>query len=85
MILLLYELFVSLTLVYLCSEFGEQVKSAFAEIEQAIYLCDWHLFANDIQKMLPTIIIVTQKPIVFHGIGIITATRQSFENVNKWN
>lgn len=42
---------------------------------------NWYLFPKDIQRMLPTVMIVTQKVIVLRGFEDFSCTRGSFQNV----
>lgn len=42
---------------------------------------DWNSYPMEIQRILPTIMIVTQKPIYVAFFGSITASRETFRRV----
>lgn len=68
-----------LTLIY--SEFGERVTNEFNEVDNMFCHLNWYSLPKDIQRMLTTVIISTQEPIVLRGFGNYSCTRGSFQNV----
>lgn len=69
------------TVFYFC-ETAELVSIQFDGIKHAIWQCDWYLFPNKIQRMLPTVIAGAQTPVIVRGFGNLIFTRQSIKQVN---
>lgn len=61
--------------------YGENVTSQFDTINYAIYDCDWYLFPNEVQRILPTVMMSTQKQMVLRGLGNVVCTREAFKRV----
>lgn len=68
-------------IMFVACEFGQRLSNAFEEIDDSIEEFDWNLFSHEIQRLLPTILIVTQKPVVFECFGSISALRDTFKKV----
>lgn len=81
-IILFCEMFWSFSLIFIFCDFGERVSSGFGEINDAISAFDWHLFPIGAQRMLPTILIVTQQPVALRGFGNVSFLREVFANVS---
>lgn len=62
-------------------ELGERSTGIFSAMDEAINDIDWHLYPIEIQRMLPIIMIVTQKPIFVKCFGSIAVTRETFKMV----
>lgn len=54
----------------------------FGAIDETIESIDWHLYPIEIKRMLPKIMIITQKPIYVELFGSVTASRDTFRRVN---
>ena len=75
--------FWSFAFIFLLCNFGENVTSQFTAIDNAISEFDWNFFPHDVQRFLPTIMISTQKPVIFQGIfGNVVCTRAAFKTVS---
>lgn len=62
--------------------FGENITNQFNVINHAIYGCDWYLFPHEVQRILPTIMVSTQRPLILRGFGNVVCTREAFKNVS---
>ena len=62
---------------------GEQICSAFGEIEDEIIELDWYLFPMKAQKILLIFLINAQQPVEFMGFGNFPASRENMQKVNK--
>lgn len=66
---------------FLFCEMGEQMSSHFNKIDDIFSEMDWYLFPAATQRMMPTILMMTQQPVQFLGFGNIPASRDTFKNV----
>lgn len=78
---LIYNLFASFASILMICEIGENINKSFNEITSAINKLNWHLFPIEAKKMLPMIMIVAQKPVVFKGFGSTACVRETFKQV----
>lgn len=69
--------------MFLFCELGESVSDHFNLIPNVIYYLDWYTFPKDIQKMIPTIMMVSQQPIVLQAFASLKCTREAFKQVMK--
>lgn len=67
--------------MFIMCELGQQETNAFEEINDLLAKFQWNLFSNEIQRLLPTILIVTQKPFVVECFGSTSALRETFKKV----
>lgn len=67
--------------IFLFCNLAENVTIQYEELEDTIYQCDWYLFSADVQKILPTIIMCAQDPVIIKGFGVL-CTREVFKKVN---
>lgn len=75
--ILIFWSFVQLFVICDCSE---RVTTRFNEID--IYLnCNWYLFPMGVRRMLPTIMMNTQKHVGLRAFGNIPCNRNKFEKV----
>lgn len=63
-------------------EFGQRLSDAFDEIDDEIEAFDWYSFTHELQQMLPTILMVTQQPVVIECFGSISGLRECFKKVS---
>ncbi|XP_055306180.1 odorant receptor coreceptor-like isoform X2 [Sitodiplosis mosellana] len=73
-------MFWSFIQMFVFCNFGEHVNSGFKELSDALYCCDWYCLPYDIRRMLPIVMIATQKPAI-RGSGDIPCSRESFSEV----
>lgn len=83
LVVLLCEMTWAFAFVYIICEFGQRVSNAYIEIEDEIGQLDWYLLSMEIQKILPTLMIVTQKTVGLDVFGNISADREDFQKVSK--
>lgn len=85
MIRLLILVFWSFVANFLFCEFGENVTSHFNELNDIIGQGEWYSLPINIQQMLPTIMVITQKQIILRGFGGIVLTREAFKTVRSFS
>lgn len=78
-----FLIFWSFALVFLFCNVGESVTTQFNSIHRTIYECDWYLYPNNLQRILPTIMVSTQKPVILRSFGNVDCTREAFKSVRK--
>ena len=83
LIVLLCEMSWSFAFVFVVCEFGQIMSNAYTEIDHEVCQLDWYLFSMEIQKILPTLMIVTQKPVGLDVFGNISCGREDFKKVSK--
>lgn len=71
----------SFAFVFVICEFGQKLSDGFNEVDDEIGQFDWYLCSMEIQKLLPILIIVTQKPISLKVFGSISCDRENFKKV----
>lgn len=72
--------FWSFVQLFLICESSERITDRFDKIE--IYmLCDWYAFPLQTQRILPTVIVNTQEPVLLTAVGSLTCTRNTFKEV----
>lgn len=74
-------LFWSLALFYSFCQFGQRLTDHFSELEMAISECDWYLFPEETQRILPIIIVAYQRHVTLQGFGNVSCTRETFKQV----
>lgn len=75
--------FWSFTIIFGVCEFGERLSTTFEKINDVYGQSSWYLFPRKVKLMLPTLMIVAQKPLRLHVFGDISCGRITFENVSK--
>lgn len=68
-------------LVLVICEAGQKLSDSFEEVEDDFGQIDWYLLPLEIQRMLPTILIYLQDPMVVRFFGSLTCCRELFKNV----
>lgn len=73
-------------LVLSSCEIGQRLTNAFGEVSYKFEQLDLYLLPAEIQRILPTILIGVQKPIVFECFGIVDGSREQFKRVmpRRW-
>lgn len=72
-------------MMFLFCNSGQEVSTAFEEINDEIYQCNWQEFPLKIQRMFPIIMIVAQGPVYIESTGSFVCNRETFNKVNKIN
>lgn len=67
--------------IYPVCELGQQVRNDFDEISTTIYQMNWYSFPTQIQRILPIILLGSQKPVQIRSFGNIETTRETFKIV----
>lgn len=76
------EIFDVIFAVAVICELGEQSSGIFSTLDEKINEIDWHLYPIEIQRMLPTIMILSQKPMFVTLFGSTSVTRETFKRVS---
>lgn len=71
-------------LVFLSCEIGQRFTYAFDEITDLFGQLNWYLFPINVQRLLPTIMINVQEPIVIGCFGIINGSRDQLKKVKSY-
>lgn len=66
---------------YSC-EIGERLTSEFDEISDTIDKLIWYKFPMEVQRILPTIILIAQQELAIECFGSILCLRISFKSVS---
>lgn len=69
--------------IYLACEFGEQVRNAYDGIECEMSQLGWYRLPMEVQKILPTVMVFAQEPVVLRGLGSVVCSREVFQKVSK--
>ena len=70
-----------LSLVFIACEIGQRVSNNCSSFENEIIEFDWYLYPIGIQRMLISLIIYAQKPVVFEFFGSMVCSREQFKKV----
>lgn len=70
-------------MVFFPCEVGQQITDTFNDINDKFEQLDWYLLPIEVQRMLPTILVGLQKPIVLGCFGIVSGSRDQFKKVIK--
>lgn len=60
------------------------INTQFDEFYEELCQCDWYALPIDIQQMLVTFMISTQRPAIIHGFANTECTRMTFKIVNRF-
>lgn len=73
-----------LKLIVFCSGlFGQRVTTELAKINESSYVISWYLMPVNVQKKIPAIMAIAQRPLYFRGYMNIQCTHEFFEKVNR--
>lgn len=75
--------FLAIMLVFTACELGQRISDAFSSINDALDQFHWYLLPIDVQRILPTIIINAQQPLVVRCFGNVPCERETFKKVIK--
>lgn len=62
--------------------FGDEVTNGFEVINDSVYQCSWNEFPLELQKLLPTMMIIAQNLVYVHGYMNTKCTREVLQKVN---
>lgn len=77
-ILILY----GFTVVFFDCHLGQRSSDKWNEINLDIGQFQWYLFPNDLKRILPTIIVVAQKPVEMECFGSFSLSHETFKKVS---
>lgn len=58
------------------------MSNRFSEVGEMIYACDWYTFPNELQRILPTVLMLAHQPVPLEGFVNLKCTREAFKTVN---
>lgn len=61
--------------------FGEKITTAFANIHDSMYQCDWSSFPIKIRKYMPTMLIIANQPVCMKGFANFNCTLTTYQKV----
>lgn len=77
----IFYAFYAFGIVIIICELGQRLTNAFEEIGDVIDEFEWNLFSLEIQKILPTILMVVQQPVELRYFGSTSGLRETFKKV----
>lgn len=75
--------FWAIFMVFFSCEIGHRFSNAYEEMYDKIFHLDWYLLSMDLQRMLPTLLIYTQKSVDIECFGSTTCGRDTFKKVEQ--
>lgn len=75
------ELFWTFVVMFMSCYIGEKVTTAFEELSDEIYQCEWDTFPYKVQHLLPNIILVAQQSVYIEANGGFTCTHNTYKKV----
>lgn len=69
-------------IILIVCELGQRLTDAFEHVGDEFDIFEWYSFSLEIQRMLPTIIILSNQPIELECFGGISGSRETFKKVN---
>lgn len=72
-------------LLFFACEIGQRFTSEVEDISDMIDRFEWYSFPAEVQRMLPIIINVAQKPVEIECFGKIVCLRETFKSVSIVN
>lgn len=74
----------SFVLLFILCELGERVRIRFEEIDNEINNMNWYLYPIKIQRMLPTMQMMSQQDVQLTAFGNFPCSRDNFKRVIKF-
>lgn len=68
--------------IFVLCDCGQHVTKKFIEVDNTIYQSDWYAFPDDVQRMLPIVMMGAQESVIIQGFGNLTCTREAFKKVS---
>lgn len=82
MIVVFLEGFSALGLVFFTCDFPQRFTSECDRVNDVTDQFNWYSFPNEVQHMLPMIILITQQPISIECFGSVMCSRDTFKKVS---
>lgn len=76
------DTFTAIAAMFACCEIGQRTSNMFEEICDEFGKFNWYRFPNEINRLLPVILLEVQEPVEFEVFGSITASRVLLRKVN---
>lgn len=67
---------------YWICNFGENLTTTFANLNDSIYAISWHLYPPKLQKYMQLIVLMAQKPVHAKGVAGMKCSRDTFKSVH---
>lgn len=80
---MVFETIYAFGIVFVVCELSERIITAFNEINDLTDQFDWYLFPIGIKKILPSIILNTQKSVTIDYFGSLSCSREGFKKVKN--
>lgn len=74
-----------LVILFVTCELGERFSNTLDGVDDLVGQLNWYLLPIEFQRMIPTIMINTQKPVVLKCFGSISCSRDQFKKVNSYS
>lgn len=78
---MLFEILYAFGIVFIVCEISERIINAFTEISNVINQFDSYRFQIKMQRMMPTIVMITQNEIAIEYFGSLSCSRKAFKKV----
>lgn len=70
-------------MVFLPCELGQRLTTTCEQVDYDFEQLAWYLFPMEVQRILPTILIGLQEPVLLRCFGIVDGSREQFKKVSK--
>lgn len=80
LVIISYAFYAFGTLLISC-DLGERLSNSYSGIMKKIEQFEWYLFAIELQKILPIIMIAAQQPVEIECFGSISCSHETFKKV----
>lgn len=78
-----FEVFYAFLWVFISCELGERFSNEFDGINNVVDRLNWHEFPIEVQRMLPFIIAIAQRPVALVVFGTALCQRDTFGSVSQ--
>lgn len=68
---------------FIACELCQQMSNGFDDINDTVDQLNWYEFPVEIQKLMPTLLLNVQQPVLVECFGSITCSREVFIKVSK--
>lgn len=82
LILAIVDAFDYYALVFVICELSQRISNEYEGIFKLADQFDWYLFSNGIKKMIPTTLIMLQRPVEIKCFGNFSSNRESFKRAS---
>lgn len=83
LVLAIADALVAISSLFVACELGQRVSDAFQEISDIVDEFNWYRFPNELNRLLPVIMAVVQKPVEVDVFGKITCCRYILKTVSS--